>query len=133
VVQLLARVPDFWKLLLQEGSVHSCNSYVLDLRSHADRGIACFLLEGNRLMRRRLQLHGCTPAWLHALYPYLAACTVPLPGCMHCTPTWLHAPCAHHVRQYLQLCACDLPTCVCSLLALRTHHPPTACTQLSTA
>lgn len=81
-MQALARVPDFWKLLLREGSVHmrrlipaalvasgvcpshftvgnSTNSYVLDLRSHYDRGITCFLLEWNRLMRKRLHLHRC--------------------------------------------------------------------------
>lgn len=35
------------------------NSFVLDLRRHYDRGIACFLLEWNRAMRKRLSVHGC--------------------------------------------------------------------------
>ena len=38
---------------------NSTNTFVLDLRRHYDRGIACFLLEWNRSMRKRLQVHGC--------------------------------------------------------------------------
>lgn len=80
-LQILSRAPSFWKLLLANSSEHmhrllpaalvaagvhpahfvvgnTTNTFVLDLRRHYDRGVACFLLEWNRSMRKRLSVHG---------------------------------------------------------------------------